>query len=51
MTEHNIKISDVELFLTKNLKELPQGHGKYKVNAECSLNEFLSKFEEYCKQL
>lgn len=49
--EHNIRISDVELFLIDNLKELPLGNGKYKLKAECSLLEFLSKFEEFCKQL
>ena len=51
MSERNIRISDVELFLIDNLIELPLGNGKYKLKVECSLTEFLSKFEEYCKQL
>lgn len=51
MTEKNISVLDVELFLIKNLKEHPLGDEKHKLEAECSLTEFLLKFEEFCKQL
>lgn len=46
-----VRIEDVELFLIGNLKELPLGNGKYKIKADCSLQEFLDRFEDYCKQL
>lgn len=51
MDDRSVKIEDVELFLIENLKELPMGNGKYKLKAECSMQEFLDRFEDYCKQL
>lgn len=35
------------LFFIDNLKELPVGNGKYKLKAECSLEEFINKFNNY----
>jgi hypothetical protein len=49
MTDKNISIWKVEEFLIDNLKELPTGNGKFKLKAECSLEEFLEKFENYMK--
>lgn len=50
MTENNVSIWKVEVFLIDNLKELPLGEGKFKLKAECSLAEFLEKLERYCKE-
>jgi len=49
MTDKNISIWKVEEFLIDNLKELPMGNGKFKLKAECSLQEFLDKLEKYVK--
>lgn len=49
MTDKNISIYKVEEFLIDNLKELPMGNEKFKVKAECSLQEFLDKLEKYMK--
>lgn len=49
MTENNVSIWKVEEFLIDNLKELPNGNGKFKLKAECSLAEFLEKLERYVK--
>lgn len=49
MTDNNISIWKVEEFLIDNLKELPVGNGKYKLKAECSLEEFLDRLENYMK--
>lgn len=51
ITDQAVRIEDVELFFIGNLKELPVGKGKYKLKAECSMQEFLDRFEDYCKQL
>lgn len=51
ITDRAVRIEDVELFLIDNLKELPLGNGKYKLKAGCSMQEFLDRFEDYCKQL
>ena len=50
MTDQNISIWKVEEFLIDNLKELPIGNGKFKLKAECSLQEFLEKLETYIKE-
>ena len=50
MTDKNISIWKVEEFLIDNLKELPMGKGKFKLKAECSLQEFLEKLENYVKE-
>lgn len=50
MTDKSISIWKVEKFLIDNLKELPVGDGKYKLKAECSMMEFLEKFEKYIKE-
>ena len=49
MTDKNISIWKVEEFLLDNLKELPIGNGKYKLEAECTLQEFFDKLERYMK--
>lgn len=49
MTEKNVSIWKVEEFLIDNLKELPIGNGKFKIKAECSMQELLEKFENYMK--
>lgn len=49
MTDKSISIWKVEEFLIDNLKELPAGNGKFKLKAECSMTEFLEKFEEAMK--
>lgn len=49
MTDKNISMWKVEEFLIDNLKELPTGNGKFKLKAECSLADFLEKFENYIK--
>jgi hypothetical protein len=49
MTDKNISIWKVEEFLIDNLKEIPMGAGKFKIKAECSLQEFLEKLENYMK--
>ena len=49
MTDKNISLWKVEEFLIDNLKELPMGNGKFKIKAECSLDEFLEKLENYAK--
>lgn len=50
MTGKSISMWKVEEFLIDNLKELPMGNGKFKLKAECSLQEFLEKFENYIKE-
>ena len=50
MTDKNISIWKVEEFLIDNLKEIPMGNGKYKLKAECSLQEFFDKLEKYVKE-
>ena len=50
MTEKNISMWKVEEFLIDNLKELPMGNGKFKIKAECSMEEFLEKLENYTKE-
>ena len=50
MTNNNISIWKVEEFLIDNLKEIPIGAGKFKIKAECSLQEFLEKLEKYVKE-
>lgn len=50
MTDKNISIWKIEEFLIANLKELPMGKGKFKLEAECSLNEFFEKLETYIKE-
>ena len=50
MTDKNISIWKVEEFLIDNLKELPMGNGKFKIKAECSLQEFLEKLEIYINE-
>jgi hypothetical protein len=47
VTDKNISIWKVEEFLIDNLKEIPMGNDKFKIRAECSLKEFLEKFENY----
>ena len=42
-------IEKAEEFLIDNLKEIPMGNGKFKIKAECSLQEFLDKLEKYVK--
>ena len=49
MADKNISLWKVEEFLIDNLKELPIGNGKYKLKAECSLQEFFDKLEKYVK--
>ena len=49
MIEKNVSIWKVEEFLIDNLKELPIGNGKFNIKAECSMQEFLEKFENYMK--
>ena len=50
MTDKNISIWKVEEFLIDNLKEIPMGNSKFKLKAECSLQEFLEKLETYIKE-
>lgn len=50
MTDKNISLWKVEEFLIDNLKELPIGNGKFKIKAECSLEEFIEKLENYVKE-
>ena len=50
MTDRSISIWKVEEFLIDNLKEIPTGNGKFKIKAECSLQEFLEKLETYIKE-
>lgn len=50
MNDKNISIWKVEEFLIDNLKEIPMGNGKFKIKAECSLQEFLEKLETYIKE-
>lgn len=50
MTDKNFSIWKVEEFLIDNLKELPIGNGKFNIKAECSMQEFLEKFENYMKE-
>jgi len=49
MTDKIINMWKVEEFLIDNLKEILMGNGKFKIKAECSLAEFLEKFENYMK--
>ena len=49
MTDKNVSIWKVEEFLIDNLKELPIGNSKFKIKAECSMQELLEKFENYMK--
>jgi len=50
MNDKNISVWKVEEFLIDNLKEIPMGNGKFKLKAECSLQEFLEKLETYIKE-
>lgn len=50
MTDKRISMWKVEEFLIDNLKELHMRNGEVKVKAECSLQEFLEKFENYMKE-
>lgn len=50
MTDKSISMWKVKEFLIDNLKEIPMGNGKFKIKAECSLAEFLEKFETYIKE-
>lgn len=43
-------LKNAALFFIDNLKELPVGNGKYKLKAECSLEEFINKFIDYIEQ-
>lgn len=47
MADKNISIWKIEEFLIDNLKELPTGKGKFKLEAKCSLAEFIEKLETY----
>lgn len=46
----NVSIWKVEEFLIEKLKELPLGHGKFKIKCDCSLMEFLEMFEKAMKE-
>lgn len=46
MTTEEISIWKVEEFLLENLREVPTGDGKLKIEADCSLKELLAKLEE-----
>lgn len=46
MTTKEISIWKVEIFLLENLREVPTGDGKFKIEADCSLKELLAKLEE-----
>ena len=50
MTDKNISIWKVEEFLINNLKEISMGEGKFNINAECSLREFLERLENYMNE-
>lgn len=50
MKDRSISMWKVEEFLIDNLKEIPIGAGKFKIKAECSLQEFLEKLENYVKE-
>ena len=50
MTDKNINIWKVEEFLINNLEEIRTGEDKFKIKAECSLIEFLDKFENYINE-
>ena len=50
MADKNISLWKVEEFLIDNLKELPMGNGKFKLKAECSLEELIEKLENYVKE-
>lgn len=50
MTDRSISMWKVEEFLIDNLKEIPMGNGKFKIKAECSLQEFLDRLESYMKE-
>jgi len=46
MTENNISIWKIEEFLIDNLKQKPTTNGGFKLEADCSLKDFLKKLEE-----
>lgn len=46
MSTKEISIWKVEVFLVENLKEIPTGDGKVKIEADCSLKELFAKLEE-----
>lgn len=46
MTTKEVSIWKVEEFLLENLREVPTGDGKLKIEANCSLKELLTKLEE-----
>lgn len=50
MSDKTISLWKVEEFLIDNLKEIPVGNGKFKIKAECSLQEFLEKLETYIRE-
>ena len=50
MIDKNIRLWKVEEFLINNLKEFPMGNGEFRIKAECSLADFLEKFENYMKE-
>ena len=50
MDDMKVSMWEVEEFLIDNLKELPIGHGKCKIKANCSLEEFIEKFENFIKE-
>ena len=47
MSEKNINLWKVEIFLCENLKQIPIGDGKFKVEANCSIADFINRLEEY----
>jgi len=46
MAPFEISIWKVEEFLLENLKEIPIGDGKVKIESDCSLKELFAKLEE-----
>ena len=46
MTDKNISIWKVEEFLVSNLKQIPTHCGGFKLEADCSMKDFLEKLEE-----
>lgn len=49
-TRTDALIEKAQLFLIDKLKEIPIGNDKFKLKAECSLQEFLEKLETYIKE-
>lgn len=46
MTKENVSMWKVEEFLVSNLKQIPTTNGGFKLEAECSIKDFLEKLEE-----